>query len=228
MRCSAGDLSTAIFSDACLRLGIRPRSISLRSLIEGTRIAGPAVAVRHVGSVDVFLEAIGEAPRGAILAIDNGGRLDEACIGDLVGIEAQAAGLSGIVVWGLHRDSRELRELRIPVFSLGTMANGPVRLDPRVEPTFGEARMGDFLVTNGDAVVADDDGVLFFPGERYDEIVAAAIDLRDVEAEQARRVKAGVSLRDQFRFAAYLERRRSDPARTFRDHLRDLKAEIEV
>jgi 4-hydroxy-4-methyl-2-oxoglutarate aldolase len=228
MQCSGVDLSTATLSDACSRLGVRPRSIALRSLIEGTRIAGPAVTVRHVGSVDVFLEAIGEAPRGAVLVADNGGRLDEACIGDLVGIEAQVAGLSGIVVWGLHRDSLGLRELGIPVFSLGAMANGPMRLDPRVEPTFGEAQMGDFIVTDGDVVVADDDGVLFFPSERYDDIVAAAIDLRDIEAEQARRVKAGVSLRDQFQFAAYLERRRSDPARTFREHLRDLEAEIEV
>ena len=222
------DLSTANLADACLRVGVRPRCIALRSLIEGTRIAGPAVTVRHVGSVDVFLEAIDRAPRAAILVIDNGGRLDEACIGDLVVVEAQAAGLSGIVVWGLHRDSRELRELRMPVFSLGAIANGPLRLDPRVEPTFGEAQITDFLVTDGDAVVADDDGALFFPLERHDEIVAAAIGVRDVENEQALRVKAGVSLRDQFGFAAYLERRKSDPDRTFRDHLRDLKAEIEV
>ena len=222
------DLSTANLSDACLRVGVQPRCIALHSLIEGTRIAGWAVTVRHVGSVDVFLEAISQAPRGAILVIDNGGRLDEGCIGDLVGVEAQAAGLSGIVVWGLHRDSRELRELRMPVFSLGALANGPMRLDPRVDPTFGEAQINDFRVTDGDAVVADDDGALFFPLERYGEIVAAAIGVRDVEAEQARRVKAGASLRDQFRFAAYLERRRSDPDRTFRDHLRDLKGEIEV
>jgi regulator of RNase E activity RraA len=211
-----------------LRVGVRPRCIALRSLIEGTRIAGLALTVRHFGSVDVFLEAIDKAPRGAVLVIDNGGRLDEACIGDLVGIEAQAAGLNGIVVWGLHRDSRELRDLQVPVFSLGAMANGPMRLDPRTEPTFGEAWMGDFLVTDGDVVVADDDGALFFPVERYDEIVAAAIGVRDVEAEQALRVKAGSSLRDQFRFADYLERRRSEPGRTFRDHLRDLEGEIEV
>jgi 4-hydroxy-4-methyl-2-oxoglutarate aldolase len=222
------DLSTSNLSDGCLRVGVHPRCIALSSLIEGTRIAGRAVTVRHVGSVDVFLEAIGDAPPGAILVIDNGGRLDQACIGDLVGIEAQSAGFNGIVIWGLHRDSRELRELRIPLFSLGALANGPMQLEPRLEPTFGQARMGDFLVTDGDVVVADDDGVLFFPGERCDEIVAAAVGVRNIEAEQARRVKAGVTLRDQFRFAAYLERRRSDPDRTFREHLRDLEGEIEV
>jgi len=222
------DLSTANFSDACVRLRVRPRCVALRSLIEGTRVAGHVVAVRHFGSVDVFLEAIDKAPRDAVMVIDNGGRLDEACIGDLVGIEAQGAGFRGIVVWGTHRDSRELRELRMPIFSLGAVAIGPMRLDARVEPTFGEARIGDFLVTDGDLVVADDDGAVFIPGDRYDEIAEAAIRIRDVEAEQARRAKAGTTLRDQFSFARYLERRRSAPDLTFRDHLRDVESEIEV
>jgi regulator of RNase E activity RraA len=40
-----------------------------------------------------------------VLVVDNGGRLDEACAGDLVALEAQAAGLEGLVIWGLHRDT---------------------------------------------------------------------------------------------------------------------------
>jgi 4-hydroxy-4-methyl-2-oxoglutarate aldolase len=49
--------------------------------------------VRHYGSVDIFLEAIGAAEPGDILVIDNGGRMDEACIGDLAVLEVQAFGL---------------------------------------------------------------------------------------------------------------------------------------
>ena len=33
-----------------------------------------------------------------MLVIDNGGRMDEACIGDLVALEAQAAGLSPVEI----------------------------------------------------------------------------------------------------------------------------------
>ena len=57
---------------------------------------------RHAGSVDVFLEAFDRAAPGDVLVADNGGRLDEACIGDLIALEAQTAGLAGMVVWGLQ------------------------------------------------------------------------------------------------------------------------------
>ena len=40
-----------------------------------------------------------------MLVVDNGGRADEARVGDLVVLEAQAAGPGGVVVWGLHRDT---------------------------------------------------------------------------------------------------------------------------
>ena len=57
------------------------------------------VPTRHYGSVDVFLEAFSGAAHGDVLVVDNGGREDEACIGDLVVLEAQAAGVGGVMVW---------------------------------------------------------------------------------------------------------------------------------
>jgi regulator of RNase E activity RraA len=42
---------------------------------------------------------------GDVLVVDNGGRLDEACVGDLVALEAKHAGVAGIAIWGLHRDT---------------------------------------------------------------------------------------------------------------------------
>jgi len=47
---------------------------------------------------------MGTAEQGDILVIDNGGRLDEGCIGELTVLEAQASGLADIIVWGAHRD----------------------------------------------------------------------------------------------------------------------------
>jgi regulator of RNase E activity RraA len=35
---------------------------------------------QHVGSVDIFLEALEGAAPGEVLVVDNGGRLDEACV----------------------------------------------------------------------------------------------------------------------------------------------------
>ena len=58
------------------------------------------------------------AAPGDVLVVDNGGRLDEACVGDLVALEAQAAGVEGMVIWGLHRDTADIRAIGLPVFSL--------------------------------------------------------------------------------------------------------------
>jgi 4-hydroxy-4-methyl-2-oxoglutarate aldolase len=46
------------------------------------------------------MEALGSAGHGDVLAVDDGGREDEACAGDLVVLAAQAAGLGAVAVWG--------------------------------------------------------------------------------------------------------------------------------
>ncbi len=78
------ELSTPLIADACLRLKltIRIAPPNIRPLITRGRIAGLVLPVRHYGSVDIFLEAMGNAEIGDILVIDNGGRTDEGCIGN--------------------------------------------------------------------------------------------------------------------------------------------------
>ncbi|HSL33113.1 MAG TPA: hypothetical protein VK871_05650, partial [Candidatus Limnocylindrales bacterium] len=77
------DLAAAPLADAAVRLGLTVAFAppAVRRFRPGLPIVGPAVPCRHSGSVDVFLEALGGAPAGGILVIDNGGRLDEGCIG---------------------------------------------------------------------------------------------------------------------------------------------------
>src|SRR5215469_17997305 len=97
-------LSTPLIADAALRLKIplRMSPPGIRPIIPNQRLAGPVLPVRHFGSVDVFLEAMQAAHPGDVLVIDNGGRTDEGCIGDLTVLEARATGLAGVVVWGTH------------------------------------------------------------------------------------------------------------------------------
>jgi regulator of RNase E activity RraA len=223
-------LSTPLLADACVRarLPVRCGPAGLRAVIPGSRLAGRVLPAVHAGSVDAFLEAISNALPGDVLVADNAGRLDEACVGDLTVLDAVAGGVAGVVVWGLHRDTADLLRIGMPVFSLGSLPTGPLRLDPRAPDALTVARIGDWSVTIQDAVFADDDGVLFVPLSRVDELLTIAEGIATTERRQADLIRNGTSLREQVRFSDYLAARASDPTLTFRDHLRGVGGEIEV
>ena len=189
------------------------------------RVNGRAIAVEHRGSVDVFLEAFGRATGGDVLVVDNGGRDDEGCIGDLVALEAANAGLAGIVIWGRHRDSAVLAMLPLGVWSTGTNPVGPAGVRASAH---AEVLVGDAPVSDGDLVVADEDGVLFVPAADAERVLDAAREIESAERRQAERARGGESLRVQLRFDEYLERRAADPGFTFRDHLRAISSHIEA
>jgi regulator of RNase E activity RraA len=223
------ELASAHLADACLRVRVPLRCAphTMRPAIAGMRASGRARPVRHVGSVDVFLEAIEVADRGDILVVDNDGRFDESCIGDLVVREAALAGLGGIVIWGLHRDNLEVSEIALPMFSLGVTSAGPQRLDDRPPDVFSGAFVGEHRITSDDLVVADSDGVVFLPRDHIDALVVAAAGIREVERNQALAMANGRSLRDQLHFAEYLAQRRRDAGYSFRHHLRRIGGAIE-
>lgn len=223
------DLTTPLVADACLRLSLplRAAPAGVLPVLPGRRAAGLAVPARHAGSVDVFLEAMEAADPGDVLVVDNAGRVDEACIGDLTALEAKGAGLSGMIVWGLHRDTAELADVDFPVWSYGRCPAGPTRLDPRPEGALAFARFGPWNVDRDTLVFADDDGVVFADAASGERLLETARKIADRERAQARAIREGRSLRDQIRFREFLERRAVEPSYSLRRHLKEVGGAIE-
>jgi 4-hydroxy-4-methyl-2-oxoglutarate aldolase len=222
--------TTPFIADGCVALGLHVRlgRRGLRPIFGDSRICGPVCPAKHSGSVDVFLEAIAAAQPGDVLVIDNNARLDEGCIGDLIAGEAQAAGLAGIIVDGVHRDTMAIRALGVAVWSLGTCPAGPQELHTRTVHALEAASVGPSTVTKEDMVFADDDGVVFVAAADVARVLVAAKDVAAREQAHADRLAGGERLRAQFRLDDYIEARRADPELTFREHLKRMGGAIEI
>jgi regulator of RNase E activity RraA len=191
------------------------------------RVSGTVLPAHHRGSVDVFLEAMKAGSPGDVLVVDNDGRRDESCVGDLTVLEARAWGLAGLVVRGYHRDTAELLQIAFPVFSYGTLPGGPLRLDPRESLDLSQARWDGFAVERSDVVFADDDGVIFVRNQMIDDVLEVARSIWTVERRQADLIRSGEKLSVQLDFEGYLAKRGSDPSYTLRKHLRQRGGSVE-
>ncbi|MFD3543555.1 RraA family protein [Streptomyces sp. NPDC058662] len=236
---------TAALWDAGLRLGhtLTLPPLPLRPAAAGMRLSGPLRRVPHTHGVASILDALDASAPGDVLLIDNQGRTDEACVGDLVAIEARLAKIAGILVWGCHRDSDDLAVIGLPVFSLGPCPASPT---PRPAPTdtgpgargaagtggagTGAAGGGSgqaFKAVDGDIAVADSDGLVLIPAAAHHDILDTARTIVQAEQHQANQALGGISLREQLRWHDYQEQRRTDPTYTFRAHLTRINGALE-
>jgi 4-hydroxy-4-methyl-2-oxoglutarate aldolase len=167
---------------------------AVRAMIADVRMAGPAFTVIAEDDLLPVMSALAEAAPGDVLVIAAGGRSSVALFGELFATEARRRGLAGIVADGFCRDLRGLRQIGLPVFARGTT--------PRAGTTASRAALGrtiscgGVVVSPGDLVFGDDDGVLVAPAER----IAAALETAEAIGRAERAILAaqgrGTALHD--------------------------------
>jgi 4-hydroxy-4-methyl-2-oxoglutarate aldolase len=223
------NLSTPLITDACIRNGfpLRLAPFGIHPIVPEWKIAGSVITVKHFGSVDVFIDTIHSAKSGDILIIDNQGRTEEGCIGDLTVLEVLSAKMGGIVLWGVHRDTTEIKKINLPVFSFGTYPLGPIRTVSEIDGEDKIVKFGDVIVTGDDYVFADEDGVTFVHQQYLKAILNTAAELSEKERKQADQIKQGKNLYQQFAFDKFLDLKKIDQRLSFRAYLKKIGGAIE-
>src|SRR5688572_11150355 len=143
------------------------------------RIAGRVVTVKIAPAGLTTPEhhlatpAVASAEAGDIIVIDNAGRTDVSCWGDILANASQTKGIRGVIIDGASRDIDGSRDIGFPVFARGAV---PVTARGRIMQQDYNIliQCGTVQVRPGDLVLADGSGVTFLPLEHIDEILDTA------------------------------------------------------
>ena len=195
-------LYAAVISDALDDLGIRSQAMAehLRPIGPHVKLAGWA---RTIVCMDVYhvdddpygleIEAVDSILPGEVVVVGTGASRRNAPWGELLSTAAVARGARGAVVDGLVRDVRRIQELGFPLFAAG-MKPVDSKGRGRVVAYNVPVDCGGVIVSAGDLVFGDLDGVMVVPAARVDEVVRLATDkvLRENHS------------RDELRNGAYL------------------------
>ena len=200
------NLYTAVVSDALDELGYRNQAMHerLRPLFPACCFAGWA---RTVAYVDVYhvsedpygkeIEALDSILPGEAVVVSSGESRRNAPWGELLSTAARARGARGAVIDGLVRDVRKIEELGFPVFAAGIK---PVDSKGRgiVSDYNVPVECGGVVVSPGDLIFADYDGVVAVPAEVVPEIIRMATDKATRENHSREELLKGAYLRDVY------------------------------
>jgi 4-hydroxy-4-methyl-2-oxoglutarate aldolase len=184
-----GALGVATVHEAYGRFGLMKPY--LRPVWAGGEAAGTAVTVLvHPGDNWMIHVAVEQCKPGDILVVGCSADNSDGMFGDLLATSLMACGVTGLVIDAGVRDAKSLREMGFPVWSKAISAKGTVKA------TLGAVNVpvvcAGVNVMPGDAVVADDDGVVVIGRKDAAEVVIKGEKRHADEDNKRKQLAAGV------------------------------------
>lgn len=164
----------------------------IKPIAKGMKICGPAFTVQCPAGDNMMLhKALERAKPGDVIVATVGGAEEYGYFGDLMATSAISRKIAGLCIEGCVRDSAEIIEAGLPVFSTGLSIRGTGKgqLGLINYPTV----FGGQTISAGDIIVGDDDGLVVIRREDCEDVLNKTIARVKAEIIKAEQLATGVS-----------------------------------